>query len=451
MDIYEIYNRLPLFMQNWLATLRGYQIKRERNGEFYQEKMAFLKQFDYSDEAALRSYQDQELRRLIKYAAENSSFYNELYQDIDLDEIKGVEDLAKLPILEKDMVRPNLDRMYTIDEREAFVSYTSGTTGSAMKYLHTFEGLQVRNAFLDDFKRQHGFINGKMKKASFAFGIAFDTKREQKVFWRDNRALKQRIYSTLHLHEENLQQYVDSLNEFQPDAIDGYPSSIYEVARFINKYQLSLTFQPLAVFSTSETLLPHYRKEIEEAFNCQVFDQYASSEASPFVTECTAGHLHQNMLSGVIEQDENNDMLITTFMNDGTPLIRYRIGDRIKYHEGGERCACGSALPLVEELQGRSSAYIESSARGRYTEVFFSLLADNFDNSLAAFQFIQPKMDHIIVKVVTDEGYTDEMDQDIIDQITYVLGEDITVEIRKVPEIKRDKSGKLKFIINEMA
>lgn len=450
MELMTIYNNTPIFMQNMMTTIKGYQYKRERNGEFYQNDLDFFGDFDDNDEQKVKAYQEKELQKLIQFAMENSDFYKKFYKGIDIEQIKTVNDLKKLPILEKEMVRKNLNDLYTLDKKDAVVSQTSGTTGKAIEFLHTYEGIQRRNAILDDFKKSHGFINGQMKKASFNASEIVPAKQKKKVFWRDNAAMKQRLYSSYHTKGENVQYYVENLNKYQPQALDGYPSTLYEVARYINKNDVALTFQPIAIFPTAETLLPHYREEIEAAFNCKVFDQYASSEGSPFVTECAEGNLHYHMLSGVIEQDEDNEMLITTFMNNGTPLIRYRIGDKIEFAPSDQKCTCGSAFPIVKALQGRTGDYIQTNTHGKVRAVFLSLLSDGFKNSIIAMQFIQERLNHVIVNIVPDTEYEASVDAIVLERLIYALGDDMEIELRKIPEIQKDKSGKFKFVVNHL-
>ncbi len=48
----------------------------------------------------------------------------------------------------------------------------------------------------------------------------------------------------------------------------------------------------------------------------------------PLFGECEYGNLHYDITTGVIENiDNSNEILVTSFLNYGTPLIRYRIGD----------------------------------------------------------------------------------------------------------------------------
>src|SRR5699024_3051362 len=109
---------------------------------------------------------------------------------------------------------------------------------------------------------------------------------------------------------------------------------------------------------------------------------------------CSEGNLHYHMLSGVIEQGEDNEMLITSFMNNGTPLIRYRIGDKIIFSEREEKCACGSAFPVVQSLDGRTTDYIESASNGKITDFFLYIISEEFKNTIVNMQYDKV---HIIV------------------------------------------------------
>ena len=52
-------------------------------------------------------------------------------------------------------------------------------------------------------------------------------------FWRHNRSLNQLLMSSFHLTPDNLVSYFDALREFKPAVIDGYPSSLYVLAKVL--------------------------------------------------------------------------------------------------------------------------------------------------------------------------------------------------------------------------
>ncbi len=442
----KIYNASPIWAQNLLTSMQGYQYKRRRYGKHYKAYLEELSKRDYSDKEAQREYQDQRFLSLVRHAMTNSPFYREFYSDVDISVIRGVQDIGLLPILEKEMVRRNLEAMYTIPASTGVVINPSGSTGTPRRVLYTHEDLQRRMAYLDHFKAQHGFVSGKMRRASFTTAKIVPAGQTKKVFWRDNISIKQRLYSGYHCKGDNIPFYVDSLNKFKPLALDGLPSSIYEIARYVNENNITLKFTPIAIFPTAETLLPHYRSAIEKAFNCPVRDQYASSEGAPFITECPFGNLHYNMDTGVIEVDQNGEMIVTCFETYGTPLIRYMIGDRLVMGDPNDRCECGSSHPIVDRIEGRGVEFLESLSNGRFSAIYLSLVSEEFLNSVKRMQFVQETLSEITILLEVDDRYSPNMDRIIIDKLKYSFGDDMTFSVKVVEEIPKDASGKYRLI-----
>lgn len=450
MNVMNIYNKCPIFIQNILTTLQGYKLKKHRFGKHYYEYLRELEARDYTDDKFLRAYQNERVKELVSYAYNNSPFYKEFYKDIDIDTINGVEDLKKLPVLPKEVVRQNIEKMYTIPLNSGTVSNTSGTTGKSMTFVYEEKDHQRRLAYLDHFKKQHGFEHMKMKRASFNSSKIIPPGQKKKIFWRDNKAIRQRIFSGYHCKGENLKYYVDGLNQYKPDSLDGYPSAMYEVARYILDNNVKLSFTPIAIFPTAEALLPHYREAIEKAFNCKVYDQYASSEGAPFITECSCGKLHCCTDTGVIEVDENNDMLVTCFETHGTPLIRYKIGDSVEFDTESCSCKCKSSLPIIKSIKGRNADFIYSPQTGKFTSVFLSLVSQDFKNCVKNMQFIQSDINSVDIYVIATEIYTDDMDDIITQKLRYSLGSEIKLRIHHTDTLQKDNSGKFRFIINNI-
>ena len=192
-----------------------------------------------------------------------------------------------------------------------------------------------RMAMLDHFKARVGFEHLKMKRATFNGQHIIPPNQKKKIFWRYNRACKQMIYSSFYINEENIPYYIKSLNKFKPNSIDGFFTCIVDIAQYMERHNIKFEFKPIAVFPTSETLTEHGRELIERVFECKVYDQYASSEGAPFVTECKHQKLHVELASGVFEtvDEKTNEIVVTSFTTHGTPLIRYAIGDLMEFED----------------------------------------------------------------------------------------------------------------------
>lgn len=449
MNLMDIYCKSPIFLQNIFTSIQGFKNTASRYSGQYDIALQEYQSFDYGNIEQIKEYQNKRVKELVSFAFENSPFYREFYKDINIDDINTVEDLKKLPILEKEYVRENIEKFYTISESEAEVSNTSGTTGKSIKFYYKKSDLQRRMAYLDHFKLQHGFVHRKMKKASFTSAKVIPQNQKSNVYWRDNYSVRQRIYSGFHCKGESAKYFVDNLNKYKPHSLDGYPSALYVLAKYIVDNNIKMKFKPIAIFPTAEPLYPHYKELIEKAFGCPVRDQYASSEGAPFITECKCGKLHYCMNTGVIEFSEDGEMVVTCFETHGTPLIRYKIGDKA-YLSNETVCECGCVMPIIDRIEGRTLDFVYTEKKEKVTAVYLSLVSGDFLNSVKAMQFIQNDFSSIDVYVEADDSYNNEMNQIIIDKLHYTLGRSMDVRVHVVDEIKKDKSGKFRFIINNV-
>lgn len=446
----KIYDNSPIWFQNIMVSVKGYQNQSHRYGKKYWEFREFYREFDTWPLDRKLEYQNEQLREFIKYALSNSRFYKELYAEIDLSSIQTSENLGFLPIVDKEMLREHIEDVITISHKGALEGHTGGTTGKSLVVLNTVEDGMARMALLDHFKARVGFEHRKMKRATFNGKHIVPPKQTKKIFWRYNHSCKQMIYSSFHLSEQNMQVYVESLNRFKPQSIDGFFTSMCDVAGFIKRKNIQLSFRPLAIFPTSETVTQTGRELLERVFKCPVYNQYASSEGAPFVTECRKHQLHIEHASGVFEHIEgSNEILVTSFTTHGTPLIRYRIGDSMVFSD--KKCTCGNDSLLVEEILGRSLDYLYTSDGAKINGGNVANLFKNIPNSIIRAQLIQEKMGEIKILIEIDQKrYKPEFDYLLKDEFGRKFGIETKITIEHVGEIPREKSGKYRLIKNDV-
>ena len=317
----------------------------------------------------MKDIQKESYQKLITHSIDNSSFYKELYKNIEQPEL--LRNIHLLPILDKERLRTNINDIYTVRKENAVVSKTGGTTGKSLEVYFTKDDMQQRFGMLDAFRGEHGYALGK--KTAWFSGKAILTKRDikKKRFWKMDYYHKVRYYSTFHIQEKTTLSYVKNLIKFKPEFIIGFPSSILDLANYGVANNIKYPKNSLkAVFPTAEQVDSHTKKTIEQFFNTKVYDQYASSEGAPFITECSHRNLHLDMQSGVFEvlDEQNNEakegrLVLTSFTTYGTPLIRYDIGDNLRL--SSKNCTCGNQNPLVDEILGRSNDFIFSEEIGK--------------------------------------------------------------------------------------
>ncbi len=451
--LYElIYNYSPLSLQNIIVSKYGEKLVKERYGAYYWNERGRLLSKNYSNLEAELKIQSKEFIKLVVYAYHNSRFYKNLYQDVDINNINGLNDLHNLPIVDKETLRANINNVYTISESDGLSLFTGGTTGKSLKVLYRIEDFQKRMAYLDAFKIRTGTDPFSSRKATFSGRSVVKGlfQQNRKIFWRNNKHLNQRLYSTFHMTDANLPYYVDDLNNFQPEVLNGFVSALDQLASYIATSGGILNFIPKAIYTTSETLLPHQRENIQKVFKTKIYNQYGSAEGATFITECTEGNLHYNIDTGILETTdigEGPETLVTSFTTYGTPLIRYRIGDVITFKEGS--CACGSCHPLVERIEGRKVEYLYSPATGLVSLSHLADVIKGLPNCVKRMQFIQHEINYIQVLLCVDlSSYNESSNQKILKELKYRFGGAMQFKIQLVESIKPESSGKVPLVKN---
>ena len=133
-----------------------------------------------------------------------------------------------------------------------------------------------------------------------------------------------------------LPEIVQRLNDNQPHGLFGYPSTLASLAAEQRAGRLRIS--PRAINCTGETLTPHTRAAITDAFNTPVIDSFASTEGLTGTSAPDESILQFNSDMCIAEPvDEHNQpvppghpshkVLITNLYNLAQPLIRYQLDD----------------------------------------------------------------------------------------------------------------------------
>lgn len=448
----SIYNISPIFFQNVMVSIAGYEKGLTRYGKPYSQYRRFLSDFDKWPYDEKVQYQNNELKKFIAFTYKNSPYYRSLYAGINLDTVKTIDDLKVLPIIDKEMLREHIDAVYTIPKQAGIDCNTGGTTGKSLVVRSTKEDFMDRMAILDNFKARVGFNNRKMKRATFNGKPIVPRNQIKKVYWRYNAACKQMIYSTFDINEKSMPEYISSLNSFKPDSIDGFFSSIAEIAGYIVRNDINLSFRPVGIFTTSETVTSPGRSLIENAFGCKLYNQYSSSEGAPFITECMYGNMHLEMASGIVEtMNEDNEILVTCFLTHGTPLIRYRIGDCMCINSPERACDCGMTSTMVSNIDGRSIDYLYTADGSKINSVNIANMFKYIENSIVKVQVVQSDRDEVVINIVKDERrYTTNDEMRIRQEFAERFGDKMKLVINYVDDIARTKGGKHQLILNRV-
>lgn len=451
----KIYNSLPNFLQEFLIYIYNKRAYATRYGGAYKDYQKEKFNNRNLSREELLNYQKERYKRFIDFAIENSLYYKETLGGIE--GANQIENISKLPIVNKETLRSNIDKVVVQTTEKLNVSKTGGTTGKSLVVKNFSRNSQERFAFLDDFRSRFGYELGK--KTAWFSGKSLLTPRDIKKnqFWKTDRIHNVRYYSTFHIKNEYLKYYVENIIKYQPEYLVGFPSTMLDIAKY--GLQNGYTYPhgvTKAIFPTAETITPDMRKLIEQFFQSKIYNQYASSEGAPFIFECKNGNLHLELQSGVFEVlDENNQptnsgrLVVTSFTTEGTPLIRYDIGDSITLEDKSKECNCGNNNPLVKEILGRIDDYIYSPEIGK---INLGNVSNTLKDTIGIIQFqaVQNSLEKIELYVVVDEDYSKSVEKKFIQNWKDRVGSSVHVEIKYVDSIENEKSGKFRIVKNNI-
>ncbi|WP_215143154.1 phenylacetate--CoA ligase family protein [Exiguobacterium qingdaonense] len=436
----QLYAHSPIRLQNWLISLYGIKLYRERYGQYYEQELERLRR-DPNEAAPDASLKH--LNEFLQFCAQHNAYYKRLFKEHGITlPLESLEDFKRVPPLEKETLRT--DETIFSDLHAPIIGVTGGTTGKSIQVRFTEYDYQIRMAHLDYFKEQHGFYRG-MKRASFTGRMICPRTQKNAVYWRYNAPMKQMLYSAVHSNPMTIPHYIDSLNEFRPVALDGSPSDMIEIAKYLKTHQKTLAFRPIALFPTSETLTPSGRSLLEEMFQAPVYDQYASSEGAPIVTECEHGKMHLRPEMGIIETDDSGEAFVTSFTTHGTPLVRYRIGDRMTISEA--TCSCGRRDTIIESIDGRQMNYVETPEGYKVFEGDLTAAVGVLPNSIIQIQVLQHKIDEIEMLYVKDEARFEPGHEVALRQeVERLFTTRMNVFLREVKSIQKEGNGKVRVV-----
>lgn len=457
----KIYRHSPIWLKTILLNLKASLNVKKR---FTEDYYTYLKEYNdlwKADIEIVLAFQKNQLIQLLKECYRYAPFYQKRFNSLKISETdiesKPYEVLKSLPLLSKEDRKTKVKDIINQNPKRITdsITHTSGTSGSPTISYVDKESTARAFALWSRFHHNIG-LKWDDKSIRFSGHLIISPTRKKPPFWIFNSREYQLFMSPYHLKKENLNSYVKKINNFQPLLLDGYPSSIYIISKFINNQNIKLSFIPQAIAVTAETLYDYQRVEIEKAFGCKVYNQYASSEGSPFITECTAGKLHINEDSGVFEFLNEHDqpakpgaiarLVVTSFRSWKTPLLRYDIEDTVLLPKQQKTCKCGCQMPYVEKLIGREDDVLwtkEKGYVGRMDVAYKGL------EGIVKSQLIQENPETLIVNQIVDEAYTKNMNNLFIQNLKDRLGESIEIKINIVKDIPLGPNGKFDAVKRE--
>ena len=270
--------------------------------------------------------------------------------------------------------------------------------------------------------------------------------------------LRSRLLPAFEMSEANLDRFVETIVGCRPAMLFGYPSSLSLIAQHAQRRQRDMRGLGIRVaFVTSEKLYDEQRRLISDVFGCPVANGYGARDAGFIAHECPHGSLHISAEDIVVETlrpdgqpaapGDAGEIVVTHMATGDFPFVRYRTGDVGVL--GRRPCACGRGLPVLEDVQGRTTDFVV--ARDGTVMHGLALIYTVRDlPGVERFRIEQVSLDLTVVRVVAGAAFDRAAEERIVRDFKARLGRTVDIRIEKVPTIEGEASGKFRYVVSHV-
>lgn len=369
---------------------------------------------EYKSVEEIKQFQEELLAKALRYLDSNSAYYRRMFKKyaIDIEKIKTIEDLVKIPFTEKkDLQLFNED--FLCCPKEKIVDYitTSGTLGDPVTFGCTDSDLE-RLAY----NEKKSFECAGVKPGNIVQLMTTLDKRFMAglAYFLGIRKLGAGI---IRVGNGIPELQWDTIKRIKPDTIMCVPSFILRLIEYAEAngidYRNSSVRRIIGIgegLREQDFSLNMLGRRIKEKWDVELYATYSSTEMGATFSECSyscGGHVHPELIIVEIIGEDNmpvadgeyGEIVVTTLGVEGMPLLRFRTGDIAA--KKVEQCLCGRNSYRLTPLMGRKNNMIKLKGTTLYPPAINDVLdnADFVENYVIYVQDSDSGTDEVIVKI----------------------------------------------------
>ena len=429
-------------------------------GKYWNEEIECM------DSDKMKALQSERLVKQVRHVWDNVPYYRAKMEEkgVTPDDIKGIEDLHKLPFLSK------------ADLREAYpfgllakplsecvrIHSTSGTTGKRVVAFYTQHDLDLWSDCTARAITAAGGTKDDVVQVAYGYGLFTGGAG------LDNGSHKVGCL-TLPMSSGNTERQIQFMEDLGATMICCTPSYAAYIGETIKKMGKSPDDLKLkAGIFGAEPWTEEMRREIEKSLGIKAYDIYGLTEISgpgvAFECECQNGmHINEdNFIAEIIAPETGEplpdgtkgELVFTSITKEAFPLLRYRTRDICVLTRG--KCSCGRTLVKMAKPMGRSDDMLIIRGVNVFPSQIETVLLKH-SNASPNYQIVvgrENNTDTFEIRVeLTDEMFSDtirsieELERKIAQDMLSVLGIKAKIRLVEPNSIPRSE-GKAKRVID---
>lgn len=311
----------------------------------------------------LQVLQGKRLVKTVDRVYHNVEFYRKKMQEMGIEpgDIKGIEDITKLPFTTKDDLRDTYPfGLFAVPQSQIVrIHASSGTTGKATVVGYTRKDIDIWSECVARAFAQAGLTREDVIQVAYGYGLF--TGGLGAHYGAEHLGA-----TVVPMSTGNTKKLTTMMKDFGATAIACTPSYLLHIAETLEAEGSIDQIKLKAAICGAEPWTEQMRKQIEEKLHINAFDIYGLSEIMGPGVACDCIYhkgLHvyeDHFLPEIIApetlqpvaENETGELVFTTLTKEGIPLLRYRTKDltSISY----DKCECGRTMARISRFKGRS-------------------------------------------------------------------------------------------------
>lgn len=425
----------------------------------------YQKEIECASPEKIRELQDERLVKQVKHVWDNVPYYRKKMEEkgVTPDDIKGVDDLHKLPFLSKADLRDAYPYgLLAAPLKDCVrIQSTSGTTGRRVVAFYTQHDIDIWEDCCARAIVAAGGTNEDVVQIAYGYGL-----------FTGGAGLhggSHKVGSlTLPMSSGNTDRQLQFMIDLQSTILCCTPSYAAYLAESIHERGLRDKIKLKAGIFGAEAWSEKMRQEIQNQLGIKAYDIYGLTEISgPGVAfECSAQkgmHINEDhFIAEIIDPDTGEvlpdgtqgELVFTSITKEAFPLLRYRTRDICVLTR--EKCSCGRTLVKMCKPMGRSDdmlivkgvnvfpSQIETVLIEQGYQANYQIIVDRVNNSDTLEVMVEMTQDNFSDNL----GKITEMEKSLVAALKAMLG--IYTKVRLVaPKSITRSEGKAVRVIDK--